>query len=298
MARARTDCRARASSCPASTAASRRVRSRPARRSTIERRRARLRADGARHELVELYRAERARRSAGPMPLDDDDDVLDRHGQRVARRCRRSTRASAIETAGAVNHQPEFAAACINASADRAVLEGSLALAWTAIDIATGPVRDRLVRVLGRSRLAGGADDDDAVGGLAARRRAGRRTPRPACPSPTAVASAAASWSRPALHMTMLPACAGPAQSLGSGLVRVAVEPSGCRTSASRHPAARRRSARARRARPASSPAPCLRSSVGRRSVGSSVGGGRGRRRSLVAGTGCRCRVARRRRPR
>jgi amidohydrolase len=52
----------------------------------------------------------------------------------------------AIETDGAVNHQPEFAAACINASADRAVLEGSLALAWTAIDAATGPVRERLVQ--------------------------------------------------------------------------------------------------------------------------------------------------------
>ena len=50
----------------------------------------------------------------------------------------------AIESAGAYNHQPEFAAACINESADRAVLEGSLALAWTAIDIATGPLRERL----------------------------------------------------------------------------------------------------------------------------------------------------------
>jgi metal-dependent amidase/aminoacylase/carboxypeptidase family protein len=50
-----------------------------------------------------------------------------------------------IESAGAVNHQPEFAAACINASADRAVREGALGLAWTAIDVATGPVRDRLL---------------------------------------------------------------------------------------------------------------------------------------------------------
>ncbi len=51
----------------------------------------------------------------------------------------------AIESAGAVNHQAEFAAACINPSADRAVLEGSLGMAWTAIDIATGPARDRLL---------------------------------------------------------------------------------------------------------------------------------------------------------
>ncbi len=49
-----------------------------------------------------------------------------------------------IESAGAVNHQPEFAGACVNASADRAVLEGALALAWTAIDIAGGPLRSRL----------------------------------------------------------------------------------------------------------------------------------------------------------
>ena len=38
----------------------------------------------------------------------------------------------------------EFAGACVNASADRAVLEGSLAMAWTAIDLATGPLRARL----------------------------------------------------------------------------------------------------------------------------------------------------------
>ena len=50
-----------------------------------------------------------------------------------------------IESAGAVNHQPEFAAACVNASADRAVLEGSLAMAWTAIDLAHGSLRETLV---------------------------------------------------------------------------------------------------------------------------------------------------------
>jgi len=50
-----------------------------------------------------------------------------------------------IETAGAVNHQPEFAAACINASADRAVTEGALALALTAIGAAGGPLRERLL---------------------------------------------------------------------------------------------------------------------------------------------------------
>jgi amidohydrolase len=51
----------------------------------------------------------------------------------------------AIDTDGAVNHQPEFAQAAVNASADRAVAEGALAMAWTVIDAATGPLRDRLL---------------------------------------------------------------------------------------------------------------------------------------------------------
>ncbi len=50
-----------------------------------------------------------------------------------------------IESGGAVNHQPEFAAACVNASADRAVVEGALGMALTAIAAATGPLRDRLL---------------------------------------------------------------------------------------------------------------------------------------------------------
>lgn len=35
----------------------------------------------------------------------------------------------------AVNHQPKFAAACITPAADHAVLDGAIALAWTAADI-------------------------------------------------------------------------------------------------------------------------------------------------------------------
>ena len=51
-----------------------------------------------------------------------------------------------IETGGAVNHQPEFAAACVGASATRALLDGAIAMAWTAIDSATDPVlRDSLL---------------------------------------------------------------------------------------------------------------------------------------------------------
>jgi amidohydrolase len=51
-----------------------------------------------------------------------------------------------IEANGAVNHQPEFAAACITESADAAVRDGAVALAWTAIDAATDPaLRGRLL---------------------------------------------------------------------------------------------------------------------------------------------------------
>ena len=52
----------------------------------------------------------------------------------------------AIETNGAVNHQPEFAAACVGESADAAVLDGALALARTAIQVAAdAPLRHRLM---------------------------------------------------------------------------------------------------------------------------------------------------------
>jgi hypothetical protein len=45
-----------------------------------------------------------------------------------------------------VNHQPEFAAACVTPSADTAVRDGALALAWTAIDAAgPGELREQLL---------------------------------------------------------------------------------------------------------------------------------------------------------
>ncbi len=51
-----------------------------------------------------------------------------------------------IDAAGSVNHQPEFAAACITPSADSAVRDGALAMAWTAIDAAgVGPLREQLL---------------------------------------------------------------------------------------------------------------------------------------------------------
>ncbi len=45
-----------------------------------------------------------------------------------------------IDARGAVNHQPSFAAACVTPSADRAVIDGSVALALTGIDVATDEV--------------------------------------------------------------------------------------------------------------------------------------------------------------
>jgi amidohydrolase len=51
-----------------------------------------------------------------------------------------------INSLPAVNHQPEFTAHCITEEADRALLEGALAMAWTAIDAAADPaLRDRLI---------------------------------------------------------------------------------------------------------------------------------------------------------
>src|SRR3989442_37539 len=45
-----------------------------------------------------------------------------------------------INSLPAVNHQPEFTAHCITAAADHAIVDGALAMAWTAIDIATDAV--------------------------------------------------------------------------------------------------------------------------------------------------------------
>ena len=51
-----------------------------------------------------------------------------------------------IDSLPAVNHQPEFTAHCITAAADRAIVDGALGLAWTAIDIATDTqLRTRLL---------------------------------------------------------------------------------------------------------------------------------------------------------
>ena len=58
-----------------------------------------------------------------------------------------------INSLPAVNHQPEFAAHCITPEADRAIFDGALAMAWTAIDAANDPaLRTRLMSLAGRAQ--------------------------------------------------------------------------------------------------------------------------------------------------
>lgn len=49
-----------------------------------------------------------------------------------------------IDCLPAVNHQPEFAAHTITQAGDRAIRDGALAMAWTAVDLATGGLWDEL----------------------------------------------------------------------------------------------------------------------------------------------------------
>lgn len=51
-----------------------------------------------------------------------------------------------VNSLPAVNHQPEFAACCVTEAADRALFDGALAMAWTAIDAAAdAALRARLM---------------------------------------------------------------------------------------------------------------------------------------------------------
>ena len=51
-----------------------------------------------------------------------------------------------IDSLPAVNHQPEFTAHCVTEAADKAIIDGALSLAWTAVDLATNaPIRERLL---------------------------------------------------------------------------------------------------------------------------------------------------------
>jgi len=58
----------------------------------------------------------------------------------------------AIETAGAVNHQPEFAAAAIGPSADRAVIDGAAAMARTVVALAEDPANRAALRATPHGR--------------------------------------------------------------------------------------------------------------------------------------------------
>jgi amidohydrolase len=52
-----------------------------------------------------------------------------------------------INSLPAANHQPEFTAHCVTEEADKAVMEGALAMAWTAIDMASdAATRQRLMQ--------------------------------------------------------------------------------------------------------------------------------------------------------
>ncbi|MFL6137562.1 MAG: M20 family metallopeptidase [Frankiaceae bacterium] len=52
----------------------------------------------------------------------------------------------AIESDGSSNHQPEFAQHCARPSADKAILDGGIAMAWTVVDLAgDGAERTRLL---------------------------------------------------------------------------------------------------------------------------------------------------------
>jgi amidohydrolase len=96
------------------------------------------------HEIGELYRANAA--EIGRPPSDDGAATFSTDMGNVSLAIPSIHPCLAIDTDGAVNHQPEFARAAVNASADRAVAEGALGMAWTVVDLATGPLRDRLLR--------------------------------------------------------------------------------------------------------------------------------------------------------
>jgi metal-dependent amidase/aminoacylase/carboxypeptidase family protein len=51
-----------------------------------------------------------------------------------------------IDSGPAVNHQAEFAAACVRPPADQAVVQGAVAMAWTMLDLAADAgIRSSLV---------------------------------------------------------------------------------------------------------------------------------------------------------
>jgi len=61
-----------------------------------------------------------------------------------------------IDAGSAVNHQPEFTEKCVTGSADQAVVEGSLAMALTAVDAALDEATR--ARLLAGDTVYGGRD--------------------------------------------------------------------------------------------------------------------------------------------
>jgi metal-dependent amidase/aminoacylase/carboxypeptidase family protein len=73
-----------------------------------------------------------------------------------------------IDCGDAVNHQPEFAAACATPSADRAVCDGALALALTGLAAATDEAqRDRLIDAQRERRI--GPERERRIGSVSRR---------------------------------------------------------------------------------------------------------------------------------
>ncbi|WP_306463216.1 amidohydrolase [Solihabitans fulvus] len=133
-------------------------------------------ATGCTHEIVQLsptyaelspdsWLAAAYRRAVGEIgrsPISAEDELLLRIGSTDMGNVTRALPAIhptlAIDCGDAVNHQTEFAAACASASADRAVLDGALAMALTTIAAASDAhQRSRLLSALAeRSATSGG----------------------------------------------------------------------------------------------------------------------------------------------
>ncbi|MDU0293021.1 M20 family metallopeptidase [Saccharothrix longispora] len=99
--------------------------------------------------LADAYR--RAVTELGRHPMSPEDELKEKIGSTDMGNITRALPAIhptiAIDCGDAVNHQIEFANACASASADRAVLDGALALAWTTISAAVDT--DQRARLLG-----------------------------------------------------------------------------------------------------------------------------------------------------
>ncbi len=100
------------------------------------------------HEVAALYKhnAEHLGRTFVPVPQDDRTAVSTDMGN-VSQVLPSIHPLIGLNSLPALNHQPEFTAHCVSEAADQAVLDGSLAMAWTLIDMAgESSLRARLLR--------------------------------------------------------------------------------------------------------------------------------------------------------